>query len=101
MKKAEKIAIAKKIIHEEMDPKELKITGSGTSKNPLQIETYSNDAWGCGWNAAVDSNNGEITDVDGYGRYQEIDRNVGWVKEVAEKLIKAKILNFTLHVIEE
>ena len=101
MKKAEKIETATRIIREEIDPKELGITGSGTPKNPLQIETYGNNAWGYGWNAVVDSNKGKIIDVDGYGRYQEIDGNVNWVKEVAEKLIKANILNFTLHVVIE
>ena len=101
MKKAEKIEIATRIVTEEIDPTELEITGSGTPKNPLQIEIYGKEPWGCGWNAAVDCNKGKITDVDGYGRYQEIEHNVSMVKEMAEKLIKAKILNFTLHVIEE
>ena len=101
MKKAERIETATKIVREEIDPKELEITGSGTPKNPLQIETYGNNVGGCGWNAVVDSHKGKIIDADGYGRYQEIDDNVNWVKKVAEKLIKANILNFSLHVVIE
>jgi len=97
MKKAEKIAIATKIVREEVKPWELEITGSGTPGKPLRIET-NGKAWGDGWSAAVICEKGKITDVDGSGRYQDIERNVKWVKDVAEKLIKAKIRNFSLCV---
>ena len=97
MKKAEKIAIATKIVREEVKPWELEITGSGTPKHPLHITT-NGKAWGDGWDAVVICEKGKITDVDGSGRYQDIERNVKWVKDVAEKLIKAKIRNFSLCV---
>ena len=92
MKKAEKIEIATRIVTEEIDPTELEITGSGTPKNPLQIEIYGKEPWGCGWNAAVDCNKGKITDVDGYGRYQEIEHSCyGKIERVL--FLKSRWLN--------
>ena len=100
MKKAEKIATATRIVREEIEPWELEITGSGTPMHPLHITT-NGKAWGDGWDALVICEKGKITDVDGSGRYQDIDRPVSWVEDVAKKLIKAKIRNFTLSVTKD
>lgn len=100
MKKAEKIATATRIVREEIEPWELEITGSGTPMHPLHITT-NGKAWGDGWDALVICEKGKITDVDGSGRYQDIDRHVSWVEDVAKKLIKAKIRNFTLSVTKD